>query len=70
MGNASFHRKNVLIEIAAKYGVAVLFLLPYSPNLNPVEKSWANFKRWLNDNRVRFPSIDFAVDYFFANFCF
>jgi len=48
----------------------VLFLLPYSPNLNPVEKSWANFKRWLNDNRVRFPSIDFAVDYFFANFCF
>jgi transposase len=70
MDNASFHRKSVLIEIAAKYGVVVLFLPPYSPNLNPIEKSWANFKRWLNDNWSRFPSIDFAVDYYFGEFCY
>jgi len=70
MDNASFHRKAVLIEIAAKYRVVVLFLPPYSPNLNPIEKSWANFKRWLNDNWLRFPSIDFAVDYYFNEFCY
>ena len=70
MDNASFHRKNILVGIAAQYGVAVLFLPPYSPNLNPIEKSWANFKRWLNDNWGRFPWIDFAVDYYFGMFCF
>ena len=35
-----------------------------------IEKSWANFKIWLNDNRLRFPSIDFAVDYYFGEFCY
>jgi len=61
MDNASFHRKKALIEIAVRYGVAVLFLPPYSPNLNPIEKTWANFKRWLSDNWLRFPSIDFII---------
>ena len=55
MDNATFHRKIKLIEIATKYGVAVLFLPPYSPNLNPIEKSWANFKRWLNYRPVLKP---------------
>jgi len=67
--NASFHRKTKLYDIAAKYGVAVLFLPPYSPELNPIEKSWANLKRWLKDNLVRFPSIDFAVEWYLLECC-
>ena len=65
MDNASFHRKKVLWQIAERYGVIVLFLPPYSPDFNPIEKSWANFKIWLVDNLSRFPSVDFAVDCFF-----
>ena len=57
MDNASFHRKKQLHEIAAKYGMFVLFLPPYSPDLNKIEFSWANLKRWLKDHLMRFPSL-------------
>jgi transposase len=50
MDNASFHRKNKLREIAAEHGINVLFLPTYSPDLNPIETSWANMKQWLCDN--------------------
>jgi transposase len=66
MDNASFHRKQWLFDIAARYGVYILFLPPYSPNLNPIEHSWANFKNWLCDNAKRFPALDFAVDCYFS----
>jgi transposase len=41
MDNASFHRKSRLIPIAEKYGHRIIFLPPYSPEMNPVEKFWA-----------------------------
>ena len=65
LDNASFHRKNKLVEIAAKYDVVVLFLPPYSPEFNPIEHSWANLKNWLNLNSYRFFSLDFAIDSYF-----
>ncbi|MBR2209321.1 MAG: transposase [Synergistaceae bacterium] len=37
MDNASFHRKNRLNDIAKKYGIKIIFLPPYSPELNPME---------------------------------
>jgi transposase len=66
MDNASFHRKQALFDIANRYGVYILFLPPYSPEFNPIEKSWANLKRWLCDNSKRFPVLDFAVDCYFS----
>jgi len=65
MDNASFHRKNMLFEIASRYGINVLFLPPYSPQFNPIEHSWANFKQWLRYNSHRFPCFDFAVECYF-----
>lgn len=65
MDNASFHRKGVLYDIAIRYGVNLLFLPPYSPEFNPIEHSWANFKEWLRHNSWRFPCLDFAVDCYF-----
>jgi transposase len=66
MDNASFHRKPALFDIAYRHGINVLFLPPYSPEFNPIEQSWANFKRWLCSNSHRFPCYDFAVQAYFT----
>jgi transposase len=42
MDNASFHRKEILRELAKKVNVNIIFLPTYSPDYNPIEKSWAN----------------------------
>ena len=57
MDNASFHRKNILREIAAEFGVNVLFLPSYSPDFNPIETSWANMKQWLRDEIFTCPCL-------------
>jgi transposase len=45
LDNASFHKDLELQEIAESKGVRVIYLPPYSPDLNPIEKFWANLKR-------------------------
>lgn len=65
MDNATFHRKKRIFKIAERHNVFVLFLPPYSPDLNPIEKSWANFKRWLCDNFKRFPNLQWAAECYF-----
>ena len=47
LDNARFHRMGVLREMAEKWGHKVLPLAPYSPELNPIEKVWANIKWYL-----------------------
>ena len=47
MDNASFHRKKQLYEIAGNNNITLIFLPPYSPKLNPIEKVWANMKKFL-----------------------
>ena len=38
MDNASFHRKKVLAKLAKDKNCNILFLPPYSPDYNPIEK--------------------------------
>ena len=45
--NATHHPKDAIFEIAEMYGFSVLLLPEYSPDLNPIEKKWANVKNWL-----------------------
>ncbi len=47
MDNARFHRIKILRELAKRFGHVVLPLSPYSPELNPIEKTWGNFKKYL-----------------------
>jgi len=64
MDNARFHPKERLRKIA-RGKVRLLFLPPYSPDYNPIEKSWANMKGYLRDNLHNYQSVDDAIyDYF------
>jgi transposase len=67
MDNASFHRKEALLELIKKAGrkVGLLFLPAYSPDYNPIEKSWANMKKFLKNNSHTFPALPFAIKAFF-----
>ena len=44
LDNASFHKRADTIEAIEKKGHRLLFLPPYSPDLNPIEKKWAQAK--------------------------
>lgn len=41
MDNAAFHRKSRLFSLAKNSGHQLVFLPPYSPELNPIEKFWS-----------------------------
>ena len=45
LDNASFHKSPLLKVEAEKVGVKIIYLPAYSPDLNPIEKFWANLKR-------------------------
>jgi Transposase and inactivated derivatives len=61
LDNATFHKKSVLPNLARRYGCEVLFLPPYSPDLNPIEKKWAWLKRTLRNILHNFVSLDDAL---------
>lgn len=44
MDNATFHKRKDMIEAIAKKGAILEYLPPYSPDLNPIEKKWAQAK--------------------------
>ena len=47
MDNASFHKSQRTRELIESVGCRIIFLPPYSPDLNPIEKFGANMKRWI-----------------------
>ncbi len=44
MDNASFHKGKEMQKILEDSGHTLLYLPPYSPDLNPIEKKWAQAK--------------------------
>jgi transposase len=44
MDNATFHKSERTAQIIEDAGCELLFLAPYSPDLNPIEKLWGNIK--------------------------
>ncbi len=44
LDNASFHKSKESEKLIKAAGCKILFLPPYSPDLNPIEKCWANIK--------------------------
>jgi transposase len=65
MDNAAFHRSQKTKELIESVGCKIIFLPPYSPDLNPIEKFWANMKRWIKDKIIHFDKLYNALVQFF-----
>ena len=65
MDNATFHKSEETRRLINDAGCQLLFLPPYSPDLNPIEKSWANLKNKIKKVIIQFSSLAEAVDYVF-----
>jgi len=52
--NASFHKSEGTREMIEKAGCVLLFLPPYSPDMNLQEKDWANLKKFVRNNLLKF----------------
>jgi transposase len=53
MDNLSSHKVSGVQEMIEKAGAEVLYLPPYSPDLNPIEKAWSKLKKILRDAKAR-----------------
>lgn len=52
MDNASFHHRIDTKELIEQNGHQILWLPPYSPDLNPIEKMWAWVKKKRKEWRI------------------
>jgi transposase len=53
MDNLSSHKVDGVRESIEKAGAELLYLPPYSPDLNPIEKAWAKLKQLLRSAKAR-----------------
>jgi len=53
MDNLSSHKVDGVQQRIEKCGAEVLYLPPYSPDLNPIEKAWSKLKQLLRSARAR-----------------
>lgn len=60
MDNAAFHKSEETKRLIEKTGATLLYLPPYSPELNPIEKDFANLKR--NRKYAENKSIDAIIN--------
>jgi len=56
MDNLSPHKSDPTLELIAQAGAQVLFLPPYSPDLNPIEMMWSKVKSLLRSVEARTPA--------------
>lgn len=59
MDNASFHKSQRTKDLIESVKCKVIFLPPYSPDLNPIEKFWANMKKWI---KLKISGVDKLYD--------
>ena len=67
MDNASFHKSVQVKEAIEAAGCRLIYLPPYSPDLNPIEKFWANMKRWIKQHVPFIEDHQKAIRFFFLN---
>lgn len=65
LDNARFHRQSEVERIAKFFRLQVLWLPPYSPDKNKIEKVWANLKNFIRRQGRKFKSLQQSIDSYF-----
>jgi transposase len=70
LDNARYQRSYLVQEKAKTLGIDLVYLPPYSPNLNLIERLWRYFKKKVIKNKyyADYPSFETAVETFFQTF--
>lgn len=68
MDNAACHKSEESRKLIEQAGCSVLFLPAYSPDLNPIEVFWANFKKKVRLTLDRVETLAEAIDFSFLSF--
>lgn len=66
LDNATFHKSLKTKELIESVGCKLLFLPPYSPDLNPIEKFWAHLKAKIKSTVQHFNNLSDAINYAFS----
>ena len=69
MDNVNFHKSKKIIEIIEQSNNKVLFIPPYSPEFNPIEKLFSVFKNYINKKVniiTKFKNLNKYIDKFFV----
>ena len=65
MDNASFHKGKELKDLFENYNHKLVFLPPYSPDLNPIENMWGtvktNLRNYYDYTKSLFDNLSFWV---------
>jgi transposase len=67
MDNATFHKSELTKSLIEQANCKLVFLPAYSPDLNPIEKFWANLKNKIKKIISNFSTLADAVDYVFRS---
>lgn len=66
MDNLRTHHMNAVADAAREAGIILLYLPPYSPDYNPIEKMWSKIKSILRTLKVRnIADLPKAIEYAF-----
>ena len=72
LDNASVYKLKRLQELCDQAGVILEFLLPYSPDLNPIKATFKDLKAWIKRNHVlavSFESFDRFLEFAISQVC-
>ncbi|PJD95727.1 MAG: hypothetical protein CK426_04145 [Legionella sp.] len=67
MDNAAFHKSEQTRMLIEQANCKLLFLPPYSPDFNPIEKFWANLKAKIKKIIGQFATLAEAIDEVFRS---
>lgn len=63
MDNMRSHHAKAVKQVLDASGIRYLYLPPYSPDFNPIEKMWSNLKAYMRKAKVRaLPGLPDAVE--------